>query len=139
MGGKTVEAMKQFLTSCYGRVKQLPKGSVLVQTSTSAPPWLGVSGMKLEAELAPKSFLTNPNAKDWREKYRAQLVKLHKAGTLKEIVDRLPDGAVLLCYEADHCECHRKLLADFLVEHKLAIVKEWNEKPKPDFTQMNLL
>jgi hypothetical protein len=136
---KRSTTVKKLWTSCYGRVKQLPRGSVLVQTSTTAPPWLGESGLRAELALAPESFLKNPNAKDWRERYQRQLERLHKEGVLKKIVTALPEGAVLLCYEADHCDCHRKVLADFLVSIGLAEVKEFGEKPKPDFTQMNLL
>lgn len=43
------------------------------------------------------------------------LVELQQRGlTPQEVVDRLPDGAILLCYEAPEDFCHRHILAEWL-------------------------
>lgn len=119
--------MKTFQTTCYARVKHLPRDSVQVQTSTTAPPWWKPVRSRFEHELAPESivFKLANEKKDWRGAYRRQLERLFASGKLKQIVDRTPDQAVLLCYEADHCDCHRKVLAEFLVEKGLAKVSEF--------------
>jgi uncharacterized protein (DUF488 family) len=68
---------------------------------------------------------------DWRAAYRKQLEDLHQARTLARIVARIPDGAVLLCHEANHCDCHRKVLADYLNELGLARVTELERPGSP--------
>jgi hypothetical protein len=85
-------------------------------------------------EFAPidKVFaMAKANIGDWRLSYRNQILSLEARGRLKQIVDSLPEGAVLLCWEGDHCECHRKVLAEVITELGYADVKEF-EFPKSD-------
>jgi uncharacterized protein (DUF488 family) len=68
---------------------------------------------------------------DWRSAYRKQLEELHKEGKLAALVAQIEEGAVLLCHEADHLDCHRKVLADYLNELGLAWVKELERPGSP--------
>lgn len=114
--------MKHLITTCYGRVSKLPKGTKLVQTSNGAPDFMSRMGSLFEPDLTPEAFR---NKTDFRVEYPKQLERLYRSGKLKKIVDRLPEGAALLCFEADHCDCHRKILADKLNEWGLAEVHEF--------------
>jgi uncharacterized protein (DUF488 family) len=87
--------------------------------------------MKFEPSLAPQAatWKASRSGGDWVAPYRQQLEELDRAGKLAEIVARLPEGAIL-CYEADWNECHRKVLADYLNEHGLAQVTEFQRPPR---------
>jgi len=130
--------VKHLITTCYGRVSKLPKGTKLVQTSNGAPDFMSRMGSLFEPDLTPEAFR---NKTDFRVEYPKQLERLHRSGKLKQIVDRLPDGSALLCYEKDHCDCHRKILAEYLTSHGLANVTEFQviEPAKPANPQMSLL
>lgn len=114
--------MKHFVTTCYGRVSKLPKGTRLVQTSNGAPDFMSRMGSLFEPDLTPEAFR---NKTDFRVEYPKQLERLYRSGKLQKIVERLPEGAALLCFEADHCDCHRKILAEFLTNKGLAVVSEF--------------
>jgi len=61
---------------------------------------------------------------EWVAEYRQQLEHLAKT-TLPAIIEAIPEGAILLCWESDENECHRKILCDFLNETGLAQVVEY--------------
>lgn len=120
--------MKKLFTCSYSGQAKAPKEMTRVRTSVGCPK--GMGDMLFEFDLTPESMRKRfqglpPEPGDWKEKYRAQMEKLHAKGTLKKIVDRLPENALLLCYEGRQCDCHRGILASFLVEHGLAEVEEW--------------
>jgi hypothetical protein len=120
--------MKRLWTTCYGRAKQLPENLVQVQTSRSAPQWWQAKMKAMVWEFAPidKIFaMAKTKIGDWRLAYRNQIEALDGKGRLKEIIDELPEGAVLLCWEGDHCECHRKVLAEIITEKGYAEVSEF--------------
>lgn len=127
--------MKKLLTTCYSRTRALPPNLYQVQTSRSAPHWWHPQYKRVEPDLAPTNIvfaMAKTKGGDWRKAYRKQLEKLHANGRLKEIIDATPDGAVLLCYESDHNDCHRKVLADFLNAKGLAEVSEFPFVPAKD-------
>jgi hypothetical protein len=127
--------MKTLFTSCYGRAKWFPKGAMQVQTSVGAPPWWQPLRRTLIAEFAPKPWIfamAKSGKGDWRAAYRQQLEKLHAEGKLAHLVKAIEEGAVLLCHEADHHDCHRKVLADYLNELGLAWVKELDRPGTPE-------
>lgn len=143
--------MKALFTSYYGN-RALPKDALLVQASNTAPKWWEPNPARRGAalELAPvwmklawagKVELEDPA---WVQHYTRQLAKLHASGRLAQIVDQLPDGAVLLCHEKDWNVCHRKVLAEFLTSHGYANVTEFVGKPvaaeeeKPQAVQLEL-
>lgn len=67
---------------------------------------------------------------DWRAAYRRQLERLYDSGHLQEIVNSMPENSVLMCYEADEGDCHRKVLGDYINEKGLAVVSEFPYKAK---------
>ena len=119
-----MSSMKQLLTGCYAHLRRYPKELPLVRISWGAP-----RGWKGQAELGlawrnfrkwKKGEFTGDNRADYFE----QLEQLLKSGELAEILARLPDRGVLLCWEADPGDCHRGWLTEFLRAHKLADIKE---------------
>jgi uncharacterized protein YeaO (DUF488 family) len=124
--------VKIFWTSYYAKARELPKGYVQVQISNRAPKTWHPVLRGCEELLMPESWRRRQRGEvvlDWRKDYWTQLTRLQQTGQLKEIVDRLPNNAVLLCYEADKHDCHRTVLAEFLEREGLAIAKEF-EPPK---------
>lgn len=124
--------MKKLTTTCYGRTRQLPPTVVQVQTSRMAPPYWDAEHKAMVWEFAPtKEILAaSKRGEDWRTMYRWQLTQLASSGRLRELVEGLPDGAVLLCYEGDPKDCHRSILAEFINQTGLAIVTELPFVPK---------
>lgn len=124
--------MKKLITTCYARAKSLPRDIPQVQTSRGAPTWWNAGRKLVEHDLAPseRTFLmAKQKAGDWRLEYRKEIERLHSTGKLTTIIDRIPEGSALLCFEGDHLQCHRAVLADFLIEKGLADVKELDVKP----------
>lgn len=121
---------KKFLTTCYSRISKLPTGTRLVQTSNGSPKWLAHVAMTMATDLCPAAFRIGLEGEAYEKHYRKQLERLLASGKLKYILDTLPEGSAFLCYEADHNECHRKLLAEFIVEKGLAEVKEFSLGPQ---------
>jgi len=76
---------------------------------------------------------------EWRQAYRGELETALANGTLQQALDRLPEGAILLCHEADHCDCHRKVLAEFLNANGLAAVREFKRRQDEPDPQLMLL
>ena len=80
-------------------------------------------------DFTPAAFRLGLEGKAFALNYRRQLEKLVITGRMKFVLDSLPDGAALLCFEADHNDCHRSQLAKFLTENNLAVVKEFEVPP----------
>lgn len=132
--------MKTLYTSCYGRAKSFPKDALQVQTSHGAPDWWKPqtwNGLKRQEVFLKPKHMKDEGGKTWQQHYREQLDELFQSGALKRIVDGLPEGALLLCFEADQKDCHRGVLAAYLNEKGLASVKEFGAE-KNDL-QMALL
>jgi hypothetical protein len=123
--------MKTFQVSCYGRARGFPSGSVCIQISSRLPEWW-TNPAQFIKELVPRTF-GNPQFSDpskWRPAYVLQLGELYRSRKLDEIVQSIPDGAYLLCFEGDHTQCHRTLLAEWLNSHDMARVIEWSAEKK---------
>lgn len=61
------------------------------------------------------------------------LITVERKLNAQQIVDALPDGAILLCYErSDEAhECHRRLVAEWIEKETGIVVPEigWNDSP----------
>jgi hypothetical protein len=136
------KALKTIYTSCYGRAKFFPKGAIPIRTSTSKPDWW-IGELRVIKEFIPRSFGKGLTETQWKSDYRAQMGLLWKSGRLEEIVESIPEGAVLLCYEGDWRACHRSVLAEILTAKGLSVVTELKaEKPetvKPVDPQLSFL
>src|SRR5438552_11273198 len=112
--------MKTLFTSHYGKRH---KDRAQVQISSYAPKGWNPPSKLFEPSLVWRHFVRRKEFKgDWRTDYLEQLKGMLADGSLQAALDRIPDGAVLLCWERDHCECHRKVLAEFLRENGMANV-----------------
>lgn len=135
--------MKRLLTTCYGRVKHLPAGTLQFQTSNTSPEWWQPPTKRAALELAPREFWkarSNPEQTQgihWKARYREQLEDMLKDGSLRKVLESIPDGSAILCYESSCVDCHRGVFADFVNEKGLAEVREFDvstvrAKPEPE-------
>lgn len=145
-------SVKILWTNYYGNWRAIPPGWTHVQASNTAPHWWQPDHKAFAPDLAPvwmrlvwagKVQIDDPR---WVAHYTAQLDALHRSGKLAQIVDCLPENAVLYCWEKDWNECHRKVLAEYLAAKGLAQVTEYPSqrpvppaKPKPMWDQLSLL
>lgn len=129
METKQPGGLKKLLTSCYSRSRHIPPDKTQVQTSRSVPNWWIAERKAMEWDLAPTREIFEMAKKqpgsDWRGAYRKHLQGLYDRGVLAEIVARLPEGSVLMCWEGDCKDCHRGVLAEFLNGVGLASVSEF--------------
>jgi hypothetical protein len=137
--------MKRLFTSCYNRSKWFGPDAAQVIVSRGVPEWWRPQQSIRLAALAPDNATwaaSKTKRRDWREVYREQLDRLHYSGMLKKLIDQVPEGSIMLCHEALQSGCHRGVLADYLNEHGLAAVSEWQipapppPAPKPASPQL---
>ena len=121
--------MKKIYTSNYARHGNNPNA---ISISLTVPEWY--EGKRLEY-LAPKSDMVGKIKKGSenynQRKYTREYVDLLRARNVNadKLIDFLPDGAILLCYEKPGDFCHRRLLADWVERHTGFVIPEWkNEK-----------
>lgn len=121
--------MKTIYTSNYARHGNNPNAFAI---SLTIPEWY--EGKRLEY-LAPKSDMVGKIKKDSanynQRKYTRDYLDILRARNVdpKKLIESLPDGAILLCYESPGEFCHRRILADWIERHTEVTVPEWkNEK-----------
>lgn len=128
--------MKRIYTSNYARHANNP---LAVGISLTVPEWY--EGKRLEY-LAPQSDMIGKikkgSANYNQRKYTREYLDLIKARNVKpqKLIDSLPDGALLLCYESPGEFCHRRVLADWIERRTGMVIPEWkNEKELEQETQ----
>lgn len=120
------EAVKRLWTCYYGAWRKLPARLVQVRISRTAPEWWQPATRRWEPALAPNDFVwAVRDVPEWEERYLLQLDGLRMSGELQRIVDRLPEGAVLLCWEPSPIGCHRTTLGAYLAEKFDVAVAEY--------------
>lgn len=121
--------MKKIYTSNYARHGNNP---LAIGISLTIPDWYEGKWIQY---LAPKSDMigkikkSSPNYN--QRKYTRDYLDLLKARNVnpKNLINNLPDGTILLCYEAPNEFCHRHILADWVKRKTGFIISEWkNEK-----------
>ncbi len=130
--------MKKIYTSNYARHGGSP---LAIGISLTVPDWY--EGARLEY-LAPRSDMVGKIKKgeanyNQRKYTREYLDVLNGRGVNAEkLIDGLPDGALLLCYEAPNDFCHRHLLAEWVERKTGFVITEWkNEKELEQEKQSN--
>lgn len=125
-------------TAGYAHRKTLPPQAVNVARWT--PKWVDESRMLHIRCLAPNNevWRLGKNGGDWKAAYRRQLHGLAQRGDLADAMARLPDGAVLMCWEEDANDCHRLLAAKVIAELSAGRVVYGGEYTRHD-PQMRLL
>lgn len=124
--------VKKVVWTCsYGRVKEVPPEIERVRISLKLPAWYS-RGHELRAieEFMPSGYLMGRSEFDpdwdWRSRFRLEMMKGSR--TLDGFV-KLPDECVLLCFEKDGAECHRKLVWEMLNERFGVDGGEWPFPP----------
>ncbi len=55
----------------------------------------------------------------------------------KKLIEEIPDGTILLCYEAPGEFCHRRVLADWIERHTGVCVPEWKNESEENQEKSN--
>lgn len=119
--------MKTLYTSYYARSGKNPAA---ISISVKPPRWY--PRMAHNVDLAPTWELVDAYKKGDIDanQYTVRYLELleERGKTAQEIVDSLPEGAVLLCYEKPSDFCHRHVAAQWLREGSDVQI---TELPKP--------
>lgn len=115
--------MKTIYTSYFARHAQHPNAIAICCILTS---WVrDNAGFRGEhrPELGPTWEMVKQAKQGYmtHEQFAEQYIQtLHNRGfTPQSIVDRLPENAILLCYETPQDFCHRHVLTDWLKQHQV--------------------
>lgn len=130
--------MKKIFTSNYARQGQ---NSQSYGISYSSPNWF--TGGRFR-ELAPEWWMVDASKKGElnNEEYARVYVELltSRGLTPDSILSKLPDGAILLCYEAPNTFCHRRVLADWITQNTGVVIPEMlNQKEQVKQKQTELV
>ena len=129
--------MKKIYTSNYARHGDNP---IAFGISLTVPEWY--EGERLEY-LAPRSDMVGKikkNAENYNQrKYTREYIDLLNGRNInpQKLIDSLPDGALLLCYEPPGVFCHRRLLADWVERHTGFIISEWQNEEEREAENQN--
>jgi len=123
--------MKRFYTSYYAVCKEskvvLPDGSFgpTFSVSTKAP-WFWKPQTHFPLLAPDETFVKayKQGRIDERQYTRFYIDLLNSKTTPEEVVERLPNNAVLLCYEKTGDFCHRHLAGWWITKHTGTVVTE---------------
>jgi len=129
--------MKKIYTSNYARHGNNPNA---IGISLTIPEWY--EGKRLEY-LAPRKEMVgkikrgeiNYNQRRYTMEY-LDLLRNRNVDPQK-LIDSLPDGAILLCYESPGEFCHRRVLADWVERHIGFIIPEWKNEEELEKEEQN--
>jgi len=100
-------------TSCFWRFIKDPENPRLVAITAAPPKWY--KGRCYPA-LAPRWKMLMMDETTYRKEYRKMLDRLNP----KKVFEDLGADAILLCWEHDGNNCHRRIVAEWL-EEKLGV------------------
>lgn len=129
--------MKKIYTSNYARHSDNP---LAFGISLTIPDWYEGNTISY---LAPRTDMVGKLKKDSinynQRKYTREYLDVLKSRNVdaKKLIERLPDGALLLCYESPGVFCHRRLLADWIERNTGVVVPEWKNKKELDLESQN--
>jgi len=119
--------MKKIYTSNFARKGTDPKALAI---SAWPPPWYQGKGLNM---LAPTRALVlavikgEMDLEEYTERYIALLEE--RIPDPQAVLDDIPDGSFLLCYEKVTDTCHRHILRDWIFKKTGVQIEEWkNEK-----------
>lgn len=133
--------MKRIYTSYYAKAGTHPNAYAI---SCKVPTY--IPNLKTFPALAPKWEFVLDQIKGtttW-EDYTARymhLITTERKLNAQQIVDVLPDGAILLCYErsSEMHECHRRLVAKWIESETGIVVPELDWGGGSDDVVLNLI
>jgi len=129
--------MKKIYTSNYARNCD---NSMAIGISIIMPEWY--TGKYL-AFLAPKVEMVGKYNKGemnyTQRKYTRDYIDLLKSRNVDphELIKKIPDGSILLCYESPGMFCHRRILADWIERHTGLVVPEWKNETEKEKEKQN--
>lgn len=122
-------------TSYFGNLRKLHSaGIVPISIARWNPKWFEGISYKVVAPL-PEMLRDNITQQQYIEQYRRRVLsRVDQAVMLKDL-ERLTGGrdCALLCYEKPGDFCHRRLLADWMLETTGLEIPEFGQEKKPDF------
>jgi len=131
--------MKKIYTSNYARNGNNPDAYAI---SVYGPKWYNGKTLSF---LAPRGRTVMDYKKGIisENEYVNQYINhITKNGTItaQELVDRIPDGAILLCYESVHEFCHRRVFAEWIyIQTGIEILELLNPKEQKQALQQDLV
>jgi len=129
--------MKKIYTSNYARHANNP---LAIGISLTVPDWY--EGVWLKS-LAPGTDMVGKIKKGSenynQRKYTREYLDLLKARNIdpQNLIDSMPDGTLLLCYESPGVFCHRRVLADWVERHTGFVIEEWKNENEIERDQQN--
>lgn len=115
----------RIFTSYYGRrLRDLPVRTIQVGISAKIPGWFEGP---VVSYLAPSTAIRMMGVGKFEEPYR-ELIKKRRYEIEKRLRDFEGNDIIMLCYEKDRNECHRKIAAEVLEEWGYDVRGEWGEK-----------
>ena len=129
---------KKIYTSNYARKGSDPKALAI---SAWPPPWYEGKGLNI---LAPTRQLVLDviNGKMDLEEYTEKYIDLleERIPDPQKVLDEIPDGSFLLCYEKATDTCHRHIMRDWFLEKTGYAIEEWkNEQEQKDADQQQIV
>ncbi len=130
--------MKKIYTSNFARKGTDPKALAI---SAWPPPWYQGKGLNI---LAPTRALVlavikgEMDLEEYTERYVALLEE--RIPDPQAVLDDIPDGSFLLCYEKVTDTCHRHILRDWIFKKTGVQIEEWkNEKEQLDADKQGIV
>lgn len=129
---------KVIYTSNYARKGSDPKALAI---SAWPPPWYEGKGLNI---LAPtRKMVMAVITCEWNlEKYEVEYIKLleERIPDPHQLLNDIPDGTFLLCYEKPTVACHRHMMTDWVFEKTGFQIEEWkNEKEQNEADQKGIV
>jgi hypothetical protein len=129
---------KKIYTSNYAR-----KGADPMALAISAwpPPWYEGKGLNILAPTRQLVLDVINNKMDLDEYTEAYIDLLEeRIPDPQKVLDEIPDGSFLLCYEKADDTCHRHIMRDWFFEKTGFIIEEWkNEKEQKEADQQGIV
>ena len=129
---------KKIYTSNYARKGSDPKALAI---SAWPPTWYEGKGLNI---LAPtrKLVLAVINGEMDLDQYEEQYIKLleERIPDPQKVLDEIPDGSYLLCYEKPTDTCHRHIMRDWFFQKTGFQIEEWkNDKEQKEANQQGIV
>ena len=117
---------KKIYTSNYARKGADPKALAI---SAWPPKWYEGKGLNI---LAPtrQMVLDVISGKMDMEQYEKEYINLleERIPDPQKVLDEIPDGSYLLCYERPDDTCHRHMMLDWIYEKTGYMIEEWKNE-----------
>ena len=129
---------KRIFTSNFARKGSDPKA---IAISAWPPKWYEGAGLSILAptrELVLAAIRGEIEMDDYDEQYIALLEE--RIEDPQQIIDEIPNGSYLLCYEKPTDHCHRHVLREWMYQKTGFRMEEWmNPKEMQEYLQQGIV